>query len=218
MPISPKPTAKSGHFRRPDRTGQDGIMKHMVSLFMLYLCTATASLAADICNADLSLDNLRGNYTLGLYPGTMTIVTSKGDERVHDASLVTGTATIALYDGVPVLQSDDLVDGGVLEIPLHLVGQDEKNFNLLNDPTLPGLTPDDIALIADCGTAGELPQIAGTGTLTGPEILIPVQVQMIVMTQDENGINATGVYDSTVTPPGRGGKLILHVRISLAPE
>lgn len=191
-------------------------MKHMVSACILYLCTATASLAAGICNADLSINDLRGNYTLGLYPGTMTVVTRKGSERVHAAELKMGTATIAVYDGVPVLQSDDLVDGAVLEIPLHLVGQGEKNFAFLDDPTLPGLTSDDIALLADCDAVAELPQIAGTGTLAGPEIIIPVQVHLVIMTKDDNGISAAGVYDSTVISEATGGRIVFHVRISIA--
>ena len=191
-------------------------MNNIVLVLVLSLFTATAPFAEDICRANLSNEDLQGEYTIEIGPGTITVVTRKGDERVHAAPLMSaGTATIALYDGVPILYSDDLI-GGEMEISLRPATNDEKYLSFLEDPTIPTDGSEDIALVLDCGNVMDLPQFIGTGTVTGNGATIPNSVHLMVYSQDHGGISAIGVYDSTVISEATGGKIILHMRFAIS--
>ena len=170
-------------------------MKNIILASILGFLAATTSFAQDICNANLSNDDLLGTYNIAFGPGTLTIITRKGDRRVHDATLMEEvTATIAIYDGVPILYSDDLVIGGILEISFRLAENDEKDLSFLDDTTIPTMSSDDAALVLNCENAADLPQLIGTGTLTGNGAVLPVSVNLIVYLQDDGGISAIGVY------------------------
>ncbi|MEE9387716.1 MAG: hypothetical protein V3U96_03835 [Paracoccaceae bacterium] len=187
-------------------------MRKIISIITLSMFAATTSFAADLCHTGLTPDDLIGVYTIDLGPGAMTVVTGKGDERVHDAAVMAGTATIALYDGVPILYSDDLVPGGVLEIPLLFAESGEKDNSFLDDPTIPTVGSDDTAVFMDCESFTDLPQIIGTGTLTANGVVITNSIQLVVYSHGDDGISAVGVYDSTVIPDASGGKIVFHVR------
>lgn len=192
-------------------------MKNIVLGSILSFLTATASFGNEICRKNLSNEDLLGVYAIEVGPGTLTVVTRKGDKRVHAAAVMDeGTATIALYDGVPVLSSDDLILGGALEIFLRPATGGEKDLSFLEDPTIPTAGPEDIALVLNCSNATDLPQIIGTGTVTGNGAIIPNSVHMIVYFQDDGGISAIGVYDSTVISEAASGKIELHMRFSIS--
>lgn len=191
-------------------------MRYIALASILGLLAATASVAEEICYANLSNEDLQGEYTITTGPGTITVVTPKGDERVHAAHLMEGTATIALYDDVPILYSDDIVAGGVLEISLRPATSDENDLSFLEDPTIPTASAEDIALVLECGNATDLPQFLGTGTVTGNGVTIPNSVRLMVYRQGDGGVSAIGVYDSTVNSEATGGKILLHFRISIS--
>lgn len=192
-------------------------MKNIVLASMLSFLAATTSFAEEICDANLSNEDLLGAYKISIGPGISTIVTRKGDRLVNDASLMEeGTATIALYDGVPILYSDGLVLGGVLEIALRPAENDEKDLSFLDDPTIPIAGSEDIATVLGCGNATDLPQLIGTGTLTGNGVTIPNSVQLMVYRQDGGGVSAIGVYDSTVISEAASGKIEFHLRFTIS--
>lgn len=190
-------------------------MNKVISIIILSMFAATASCAADPCLTNLTADDLLGEYTIDLGPGTMTIVTRKGDERIHDAAVMAGTATIALYDGVPILYSDDLVSSSVLEIPLRFAENGESDISFLDDPTIPTAGSADIAEVLDCEHASDLTQLIGTGTLTANGVVLTNAVQLVVYFHNEGGVSAVGVYDSTVISEASGGKIVFHVRLSI---
>ncbi|MBL4806151.1 MAG: hypothetical protein JKY31_02560 [Rhodobacteraceae bacterium] len=191
-------------------------MKNIVLASILGLLTATASFAQDLCRANLSNEDLTGEYRISIGPGTMTVVTRKGDQRVHDAPLLMeGIATIAIYDGVPILYSDNLL-GGVMQIALRPATNAENNLDFLDDPTIPTAGSEDVAFVSGCENATDLPQLIGTGTLTGNGIAIPNSVHLMVYLQDDGGISAIGVYDSTVISEAASGQIVLHVRFSIS--
>ncbi len=193
-------------------------MRNFAAIAILCLSTATTSFAGDICSADVSLDDLVGNYTISLGPGSLTVVMRNGGERIHAVPLKTGTATIALYDDVPILYSDDLAEGGEVEIVLRLAGDGDKMTAFLEDPAFPTMSAEDTAVVLDCESALSLPQFIGTGTVTGGGAVIPNSVQLMVYAQDDGGISAVGVYDSTVVSEAAGGHLVFHLRISIDPS
>ena len=183
---------------------------------MLSLFGATASFADDACLSGLTEEDLQGEYTIEIGPGTMTIVTGKGGERVHPAPLMTGTATIAVHDGVPVLYSDNIVEGGVLEIALGQIASDEKSISFLDDPALEDSWSDDMAAASGCESAITLPQLSGTGTLTGNGNAVPNSVQLLVYTQGVDGVSAMGLYDSVVVSEATGGTIVFHSKFQLS--
>lgn len=176
---------------------------------------ATASFAADPCLTNLMADDLLGEYTIDLGPGTMTMVTRKGDERIHDAAVMAGTATIALYDGVPILYSDDLVPGSVLEIPLRFAKNGENDISFLDDPTIPTAGSAEIAVVMDCEHASDLTQLIGTGTLTSNGVVLTNSVQLAVYFHGDSGVFAVGSNDSTVISEVSGGKSNPHCLASV---
>ena len=191
-------------------------MKNIVVVSILGFLAATASYAEDICRANLSNEDLMGEYRIAIGPVTLTIVTRKGARRVHAAPVMEGTATIALYDGVPILYSDDLVVGGALEIRLRPAENDEKDLGFLDDPTIPTAGSEDVAFVLGCEIATDLPQLIGTGTVIGNGVTVPNSVHLMVYFQDDGGISAIGVYDSTVISEAASGKIELHVRFSIS--
>ncbi len=199
-----------------ETTWDDGYLKKVIIIAVLTVFNATTAFADGLCGVSLSNDDLVGNYTIELGPGTLTVITSNGGQRVHPVPLDTGTATIALYDGVPILYSDDLVAGGILEISLRPAENAEKDINFLDDPAFPTGGSDDIAFVLDCENATDMPQLIGTGTVTGGGVVVPNSVQLLVYIQDDSGISAVGVYDSTAISEASGGKIVFHVRFSMS--
>lgn len=191
-------------------------MKNIVMVLTVFLLSTTATFAESVCNANLSNEDLMGEYKISIGPGILTVITRKGDRRVHDAPLMEeGTATIALYDGVPILYSDDFILGGQLEIALRPAANDEKDLGFLDDPTIPTAGSEDMALVLDCDNATDMPQLIGAGTLTGNGVTVPVSVQLLVYFQDDGGVSAIGVYDSTVISEAASGKIEFHLRFSI---
>ncbi len=191
-------------------------MKIVILAAALSVISATTAFADGLCDVSLSNDDLVGNYTIKLGPGTLTVLTSNGGQRVHQVPSKTGTATIALYDDVPLLFSDDIADGGVLEIVLSHAGSDEVDLTFLGDPTVSNLNAEDTAVLFDCDSAADLPQLIGIGSVNGNGVVVPNSSRFMVYRQSDGGISATGVYDSTFSPPGSGGTAVFHVRISIS--
>jgi len=184
---------------------------------MLSVFAATASFAEDICHANVSNEDLIGAYKISIGPGSLTIITRKGDRLVHDAPLIEeGTATIALYDGVPILYSDGLILGGQLEFALRPAANDEKDLGFLDDPTIPTAGSEDMALVLDCENAMDLPQFIGTGTLTGNGVIVPISVQLMVYFQSDGGVSAIGVYNSTAISEAASGKIEFRLRFTIS--
>lgn len=193
-------------------------LRNIAAIAFLSLATATASFAGGTCFSDVSIDDLVGNYTISLGPGSLTVVTSKGDKRTHEVPLTTGTATIALYDDAPFLYTDDLAKGAVMEIALRLAENSDKTTAFLEDPAFPTMSAEDTAIVLDCESALNLPQLIGTGTVTGNGTVVPNSVQLMVYAQTDGGVSAMGAYDSTVVSEATGGHLVFHLRISIDPS
>jgi len=191
-------------------------LKKVIIAAALILLSTTAAYADGLCGARLSNDELVGNYTIELGPGTLTAITENGGQRVHPVPLRAGTATIALYDGVPVLFSDDIADGGVLEIALTLAGGSDADLAFLDDPAFPTASADDLSDVLGCDTAFDLPRLTGTGSVKGNGVVVPNASQLMIFNQNDGGISAIGVYDSTFSPPGSGGTVVFHVRIAIS--
>jgi hypothetical protein len=192
-------------------------LRNFAAIIFLWLSTATTTFAGDACSAEVSIDDLVGNYTISLGPGSLTVVSRKGGERIHEVPLKTGTATIALHDNVPFLYTDDLAEGGVMDIALRLAGNSDKTTTFLEDPAFPAMSAEDTAIVLNCESALSLPQLIGTGTVTGNGAVVPNSVQLMVYAQDDGGISAVGAYESTVVSEATGGHLVFHLRISISP-
>ena len=175
---------------------------------------ATATYADGLCDMTLENDDLVGNYTVELGPGTLTTTVNNG-QRVHPVPLDTGTATIALYDGIPVLHSDNIADAGVLEIEFSIAGEAEKDPKFLDETTFEVPNAEDIALVLECETAQDLPQLTGIGSVTGNGVVVPNSSRLIIHQLGDDGFSAVGTYHSTFSPPGSGGTVVFDVRISL---
>jgi hypothetical protein len=190
-------------------------LKKLITIAALFLFSESAAYADGLCSANLSDDDLVGNYTINLGPGTLTVITENGGQRVHPVPLKTGTATISIHDGVPILHSDDIADGGVLNITLTHAGSNEKDLTFLEDQDFPSATAKDMATVLDCDDASDLPQLIGIGSVNGNGVVVPNESKLMVYQQDEGGISAIGGYDSAFSPPGSGGTVVFHVQISI---
>jgi hypothetical protein len=190
-------------------------LRNLARIAFLWLCTATTSFAGDTCSEEVSINDLVGNYTISIGPGSLTVVTRNGGERTHEVPLKTGTATIALYDGVPFLYSDDIAEAGVIEIALRLAENSVKTIAFLEDPAFPTMSAEDTAIVLECESALDLSQLVGIGTVTGNGAVVPNSVQLMVYAQNDAGISAVGTYDSTVVSEATGGQLVFHLRISI---
>jgi len=192
-------------------------LKYFAAVTLLWFSTSTASIAGNVCSAEVSNNDLVGTYTISLGPGSLTVVTPNGGERVHEVPVKTGTATIALYDNVPVLNTDDLAEGGVMEIALEFAKPSERTTDFLDDPAYLTMSAEDAAIVLGCESAFSIPQLIGAGTVTGNGVVVPNAVQLMVYAQDDGGISAVGVYDSTVVSEATGGHLVFHLRVSMDP-
>lgn len=67
-----------------------------------------------------------------------------------------------------------------------------------------------------CENVSNLPQLIGTGTVTGNGVAIPNSVQLMVYIHGDGGVFATGVYDSTVISEAASGRIMLHIRFSIS--
>lgn len=188
-------------------------MKNFIAAISFGIFCAPAVYAEEICNVDLSNQDLVGAYTLTMGPGTMWVHPNSGGERIHDMPVQVGTATIAELDGALILFSDDIAEGGVLEIVLNPLA--ERRIDFTADPRFSPISSDDIATLIGCDDTSALPQYSGVGTVTGP-IVVPNTTHFVVWRNVENdGVNAIGVYDSEVVI--ETGTIIMKVRFRLDP-
>ena len=190
-------------------------MRKVILAAALNVISATTAFADRRCDVSLSNDDLVGNYTIQLGPGTLTVLTSNGGQRVHQVPSKTGTATISLYDDVPILFSDDVADGGVLEIMLTHAGSDEIDLAFLDDPVFSTISADELTVVSDSDNAADLPQLIGIGSVSGNGVVVPNSSRLMVFHRGDGGVSATGFHDSTFSPPESGGTMVFHVRISI---
>jgi|GEM_PF-3319142 len=181
---------------------------------VLMLQSATA-LADKICDQQISDIDIIGEYTIQMGPGTMVVETGR-DPRVHVVKQRTGSAIIAIDQGRVILFSDDIAQGGKLEILLTRAKQSDKDTDFLDGTEFSTLTVEELGQLHGCKNADDLPQVTGVGSVSGQAngFVIPNSVRLVFHKIGDK-TSASGRYFSTFSPPTSERTITISVKLQL---